>query len=128
MLYQWVGMSFSSRTIFVRDASDALGAMDPLLITAISCGLPHHGLDVPWKLQHYRDLRNGVNRRQDARMTQPLTLPRPDGTLERYTPRPFTPFPAVSGPIRSRIGYAAVHVVADPLANINPTLDVALDW
>jgi hypothetical protein len=61
-------------------------------------------------------------------MTQSLTLPRPDGTLERYAPRPFTPFPSVSGPIRSRVGYAAVHVVADPLANINPTLDVALDW
>jgi len=61
-------------------------------------------------------------------MTQSLVLPRPDGTLERYTPRPFTPFPAVSGPIRSRVGYAAVHVVADPLADIDPTLDVALDW
>ena len=61
-------------------------------------------------------------------MTQSLTLPRPDGTLERYTPRPFTPFPSVTGPIRSRIGYAAVHVVADPLASVNPTLEVALDW
>jgi len=61
-------------------------------------------------------------------MTQPLTLPRRDGTLERYTPRPFTAFPTAAGPIRSRIGYAAVHVVANPLADINPTLDVALDW
>ena len=57
-----------------------------------------------------------------------LRLPRPDGTLESYTPRPFTPFPGSSAPIRSRIGYAAVHVVADPLAPINPTLEVALDW
>jgi hypothetical protein len=32
------------------------------------------------------------------------------------------------GAIRSRIGMAAVHVVADPLAAINPTLDVAVDW
>ena len=32
------------------------------------------------------------------------------------------------GPIRSRIGMAAVHVVADPLASINPSLEVALDW
>ncbi len=61
-------------------------------------------------------------------MSQPLTLPRPDGTLERYTPRPVTAFPTAAGPIRSRIGYAAVHVVANPLADINPTLDVALDW
>src|SRR5207245_1990611 len=29
---------------------------------------------------------------------------------------------------RSRIAYAAVHVVADPLANINPTLEAVLDW
>jgi hypothetical protein len=34
----------------------------------------------------------------------------------------------VGGPIRSRIAYAAVHVVADPLANVNPTLDCAVDW
>jgi hypothetical protein len=63
-----------------------------------------------------------------AGMSQSLTLPRADGTLETYTPRAFTPFPTSSGPIRSRVGYAAVHVVADPLANINPTLDAAVDW
>jgi hypothetical protein len=34
----------------------------------------------------------------------------------------------VGGPIRSRIAYAAVHVVADPLADVNPTLDCAVDW
>src|SRR4029453_17822170 len=33
-----------------------------------------------------------------------------------------------SGPIRSRVGFAAVHVVADQLAAVNPTLEVALDW
>src|SRR5262245_35228477 len=57
-----------------------------------------------------------------------LRLPRRDGTLESYQPRPFTSFPISAAPIRSRIGYAAVHVVADPLAAINPTLEVALDW
>jgi hypothetical protein len=61
-------------------------------------------------------------------MSPSLRLPRADGTLETYTPRPFTPFPASPAPIRNRIGYAAVHVVADPLANVNPTLEVALDW
>ena len=61
-------------------------------------------------------------------MPPTLALPRADGTLRRYT---LTSQPAVQGapgPIRSRVGMAAVHVVADPLASINPTLDVALDW
>src|SRR5713226_5895617 len=61
-------------------------------------------------------------------MPPTLRLPRAGGTLAPYTlsGRPaITPPP---GPIRSRIGMAAVHVVADPLAAINPTLEVALDW
>jgi Protein of unknown function (DUF993) len=61
-------------------------------------------------------------------MSSTLRLPRPDGTLAPYTltgSRPVTPLP---GPIRSRVAFAAVHVVADPLAAINPTLEVALDW
>src|SRR5262249_20141458 len=37
-------------------------------------------------------------------------------------------FPRHPGRIKSRIGMAAVHVVADPLAAIPPTPDVALDW
>jgi hypothetical protein len=61
-------------------------------------------------------------------MPPTLTLPRADGTLTRYT---LTGQPSVQGapgPIASRIGMAAVHVVANPLAPINPTLDVAVDW
>jgi uncharacterized protein DUF993 len=61
-------------------------------------------------------------------MSRTLRLPRADGTVAPYTPtgsRTVTPPP---GPIRSRVAFAAVHVVADPLAAINPTLDVALDW
>jgi hypothetical protein len=61
-------------------------------------------------------------------MSVSLRLPRPDGRLETYTPRAPTPFPPSTAPIRSRIGYAAVHVVADPFADIDPTLQVALDW
>ncbi|HEV8616129.1 MAG TPA: dihydrodipicolinate synthase family protein, partial [Methylomirabilota bacterium] len=45
-----------------------------------------------------------------------------------YTMTGQAPITAPPGPIRSRIGMAAVHVVADSLANINPTLDVAVDW
>src|SRR6266571_1468549 len=57
-----------------------------------------------------------------------LRLPRADGTLSTYTLSGAAPVAVPGGPIKSRVGMAAVHVVADPLAPINPTLDVALDW
>src|SRR3989441_5324888 len=61
-------------------------------------------------------------------MPPTLTLPRADGTLARYALSGQAPITGAPGPIRSRVGMAAVHVVANPLAAINPTLDVALDW
>jgi hypothetical protein len=61
-------------------------------------------------------------------MPPTLTLPRADGTLSRYTLSGQAPVVPPSGAIASRVGMAAVHVVADPLANVNPTLDVAIDW
>jgi len=61
-------------------------------------------------------------------MPASLKLPRRDGLLAPYTLTGRAPITAPPGPIRSRIGMAAVHVVADPLATINPTLEVALDW
>jgi hypothetical protein len=61
-------------------------------------------------------------------MPPTLTLPRADGTLARYTLTGRAPITGAPGPITSRIGMAAVHVVADPRASINPTLDVAVDW
>jgi hypothetical protein len=61
-------------------------------------------------------------------MPPTLTLPRADGTLASYTLSGRAPIEAPVGPITSRIGMAAVHVVADPRAAINPTLEVALDW
>jgi hypothetical protein len=57
-----------------------------------------------------------------------LTLPQPDGTLASYTLTGQAPVTPPPGPIRGRIGFAAVHVVADPLADINPTLETRLDW
>src|ERR1043166_211199 len=67
------------------------------------------------------------DRRVDP-MTSTLTLPQPDGTLARYTIGRGSPYPQPAGPIRSRIAYAAVHVVADPLADNDPWLGSALDW
>jgi hypothetical protein len=57
-----------------------------------------------------------------------VLLPRADRSLMPYVPTRRAAFPAASGPITSRIGYAAVHVVCDPLADVNPTLDAAIDW
>src|SRR2546429_9568187 len=61
-------------------------------------------------------------------MAETLRLPRADGTLTSYHLAGATPVTSPAGPIRSRIAYAAGHVVADPLAAINPTLEAALDW
>ena len=61
-------------------------------------------------------------------MPPSLKLPRADGTIALYTLSGRAPIQAPAGPIQGRIGMAAVHVVADPRAAINPTLEVALDW
>ena len=61
-------------------------------------------------------------------MTLELLLPHADGTLKLYTPGPPATFSPPDEPLQSRIAYAAAHVVCDPLADINPTLDTALDW
>jgi len=61
-------------------------------------------------------------------MTRTLRLPRADGALTPYTLTGSAAVTPPRGPIRSRVGFAAVHVVADPLAAVNPTLEVALDW
>jgi hypothetical protein len=57
-----------------------------------------------------------------------LKLPQADGSIAPYTLGPPSSFSAPTGGIRSRVAYAAAHVVADPLAAVNPTLDVAIDW
>src|SRR6185295_558510 len=61
-------------------------------------------------------------------MAVTVRLPQPDRSIVDYTLGPAADFPIARGPITSRIGFAAVHVVADPLAEINPTLDVKVDW
>ncbi|HEX5689710.1 MAG TPA: dihydrodipicolinate synthase family protein [Roseiflexaceae bacterium] len=57
-----------------------------------------------------------------------LTLPRANGTIAPYILGPTAAFARPAAPLRSRVAYAAAHVVCDPLAAINPTLEVALDW
>lgn len=61
-------------------------------------------------------------------LTTTLTLPRADGVRVRYEMAGPSTFPHSAQPPRTRVAFAAVHVVCDPLADNNPTLDTALDW
>src|SRR6476661_7250328 len=61
-------------------------------------------------------------------MPTTLKLPRADGTLAPYTLGPPSSFHPPAGPLQSRMAYAAAHVVCDPLADNNPTLDASIDW
>jgi hypothetical protein len=57
-----------------------------------------------------------------------LRLPAPDGTLHTYRPTGRFLY-AEGGPQpEKRIPYAAVHVVADPLADTTPISPAAVDW
>jgi len=51
-----------------------------------------------------------------------IKLPRADGSLAPYTVREPRVWPAPTAPIRSRVAYAAAHVVSDPHS------DTAVDW
>jgi uncharacterized protein DUF993 len=57
-----------------------------------------------------------------------LRLPRADGRLEDYTPGPTSVFEPPPAPSRSRVCFAAAHVVRDPLADADPGGPAALDW
>ena len=59
-----------------------------------------------------------------------LTLPRADGSLERYDIR-NAPLSVATGGARpdfNRIAYAAAHVVVDPLADTAPWVESRIDW
>jgi hypothetical protein len=65
---------------------------------------------------------------QEDTMAERLLLPRSDGTRSPYSPGVRAPFAPPAGRPRSRVAYAATHVVCDPLADNDPTLDADLDW
>jgi hypothetical protein len=57
-----------------------------------------------------------------------VKLPTADRRIETYTVR-NPPLPAPGrAPAFNRIAYSAAHVVADPLADVDPWLEVAIDW
>jgi hypothetical protein len=57
-----------------------------------------------------------------------LQLPRADGSLETYHPATPWAFPARLQGTLNRVVYSAVHVVADPRADVDPWLTAAIDW
>lgn len=57
-----------------------------------------------------------------------ITLPKADRSLERYRLQPPSTLPQTAPPPRSRTAFAAVHVVADPLADSRLGEPAALDW
>lgn len=61
-------------------------------------------------------------------MPTALTLPRAGGTRARYTLGRPALFAPPAGPLRSRVAFAAAHVVCDPLADISPARETAIDW
>jgi hypothetical protein len=62
-------------------------------------------------------------------MSATVSLPRAHRTLETYTTRGAQrSWPRPAGPFASRVAYAAAHVVGDPLADVDPTTQIAIDW
>jgi hypothetical protein len=61
-------------------------------------------------------------------MTLTLTLPQAGGGLHPYALRGSAPAKACARRPFNRIAYSAAHVVADPLAAVDPWLNCAVDW
>ena len=57
-----------------------------------------------------------------------LQLPQADGRIAAYSLRGTAPVRPTARVPFNRIAYSAAHVVADPLAAINPWLQSAVDW
>jgi hypothetical protein len=57
-----------------------------------------------------------------------IILPTPEGNLSAYEPGAPAAWPLPPGPPRTRIAYAAAHVVADPLGDNTPGAPAAVDW
>lgn len=57
-----------------------------------------------------------------------VLLPGPDGSLQRYQPRAPGEWQRPEGALRSRVAFAAPHVIADPLAENVPGGPAMLDW
>jgi hypothetical protein len=56
-----------------------------------------------------------------------IILPAAGGRLEPFATRPPRDFGKPAGKL-NRVAFAAAHVVADPFADVDPWLGVAIDW
>ena len=61
-------------------------------------------------------------------MALTLSLPVAAGALRPYTLQGSTPVKPAPGIKFNRIAYSAAHVVADPLAAVDPWINCAIDW
>jgi hypothetical protein len=57
-----------------------------------------------------------------------LKLPKADRSLENYRLAASRTFPAKLEGTLNRVAFSAAHVVADPLADVDPWLSAAIDW
>src|SRR6201994_1159187 len=57
-----------------------------------------------------------------------LKLPKADGSIENYRLAASRTFPAKLEGTLNRIAFSAVHTVANPLADVDPWLNAAVDW
>jgi hypothetical protein len=57
-----------------------------------------------------------------------LKLPKADGSLEDYRLAASRTFPVRLEGTLNRVAFAAAHVVANPLADVDPWLTAAIDW
>lgn len=57
-----------------------------------------------------------------------VRLPGPDGAVSTYHLSGRDPYPRTASPPRSRVAFAAAHVVADPMVEADPFEGGAIDW
>jgi len=57
-----------------------------------------------------------------------LKLPKADRSIETYRLAASRTFPAKLEGTLNRVAFSAAHVVADPLADVDPWLNAAVDW
>jgi hypothetical protein len=61
-------------------------------------------------------------------MTRTITLPRGDGGLSSHSLREPSVWRPPAAPFRSRIAFAAAHVVCDPLRDVDVFTEAPVDW
>src|SRR5437762_220586 len=69
-----------------------------------------------------------MNRYERSGQQLSIRLPRADRTLETFELAAPRTFPQRTIAKLNRIAFSAAHVVADPLADIDPWLATAIDW